>query len=249
VGEVKVSDRNPLETEKMLEELYGRKYLRNPQVTVFIKEYRHRRVSVVGAVNKPGTFEMIGPRTLFEMLSEAGGLKEDAGDIVHIIRRGSADARKASSRPAGTPPEKAETIIVNLRSALTKGDTELGALPIQHGDVINVPHAGYAYVTGEVLKPGKVMVKQGLTVTQAVAMAGPLTPVASGQAQVLRFDPQGQRQVIPVDLQSLSKGEGLDIPIQENDVVVIPSSAGKKFWQGIASIFRGAVSVGYHLTP
>lgn len=243
IGPVKVSGLSTAEIEKKLEKLYEENYLQNPQLTVFVKEYRNQRVSVVGAVNKPGVFAMIGPRTIFEMLSEAGGLKDEAGDVIHLIRKGGGQTAKGEAAANG------QTLIINLRSALNKGAAELCALPIQDGDVINVPYAGYAYVTGEVQKPGKVAVKQGLTVTQAVAMAGFFTPIASQQMQVLRFDEQGERQIIPVNYQACVQGTSEDLLLKEDDVVVVPPSAGKRIWQGIASIFRGAISVGYYAAP
>lgn len=249
IGEAKVQGLSTTQIERQLERLYRKNYLQNPQVTVFVKEYRHQRVSVVGAVNKPGIYPIIGPRTVFEMLSEAGGLKDDAGDLVHIIRKSSGGTPTASLKGADPGSSSPQTLIINMRSALGKGGAELCSLPIQDGDVLNVPYAGYAYVTGEVQKPGKVAVKQGLTVTQALAIAGPFTPVASNQVQILRFDDQGERQVIPVDLQAIAQGAGDDLLLNEDDVVVVPPSTGKKIWQGIASIFRGAFSVGYYAAP
>ncbi|MDI6853480.1 MAG: SLBB domain-containing protein [Deltaproteobacteria bacterium] len=243
VGEADVQGLSTMEVERKLESLYGQNYLHSPQVTVFVKEYRHQRVSVVGAVNKPGIFPMIGPRTIFEMLSEAGGLNEDAGDVVHVIRKSGGGFK--GGQAAGSP----QTLVINMRSALNQSPAELCSLSVQDGDVINVPYAGFAYVTGEVQKPGKVAVKQGLTVSQAVAVAGAFTPVASKQIQVLRFDEQGERQIIPVDWGTVSQGKGNDLLLKEDDVVVVPSSTGKKVWQGISNIFRGAFSVGYMAAP
>jgi polysaccharide export outer membrane protein len=244
IGETEVKGLGTTQIEKKLEGLYGENYLQSPQVTVFVKEYRHQRVSVVGAVNKPGIFPMIGPRTIFEMLSEAGGLKDEAGDVVHVIRK-SGVSFKGGSPGSGSP----QTLVINMRSALNDSAAELCSLAVQDGDVINVPFAGFAYVTGEVTKPGKVAVKQGLTVSQAVAVAGSFTPVASQQIQVLRFDERGDRQVIPVDYGTLAKGTGNDLLLKEDDVVVVPSSTGKKVWQGISNVFRGAFSVGYMAAP
>ena len=92
VGVVKVAGLSPKSIEQRLREVYDANYLRDPQVTVSVKEYRHHRVSVTGAVDKPGSYEMIGPRTLLEMLALAGGLQDKgstakAGDVVHVIRQ------------------------------------------------------------------------------------------------------------------------------------------------------------------
>ena len=86
LGPVKVTGLTPQKLERRLEELYGTQYLRNPQVSVFVKEYRHERVALTGALKKPGFYEIIGPRTLLEMLATAEGLDEKAGDRVQVIR-------------------------------------------------------------------------------------------------------------------------------------------------------------------
>ena len=79
VGVVKVGGLTSQQIEKRLEEAYGANYLVNPQVTVTVKEYRHQRVAVTGAVDKPGSYEIIGPRTLLEVLSMAGGFTNSTG--------------------------------------------------------------------------------------------------------------------------------------------------------------------------
>lgn len=250
IGVVPVAGKTPLEIEKVVAELYGTRYLRHPHVTVFVKEYRHQQVAVVGAVNKPGSYEMIGPRTLLEMLSQAGGLRDESGDVVHVIRHESAaDLHRALKKGDNPKVGNPETIIIDLRQLLTKGELALN-IPIQHGDVINVPFAGYAYVTGEVKKPGKIPVRKEITVTQAIALVEGLNfEAAGGDTRILRFDKEGQRRIIPVDLYALAKGEGQDVPLQENDIVVVPGSASKKVWSGLKSLFRGAIGVGYYIRP
>lgn len=102
VGVVKVSGLSPQQIEVLLVKLYKEgEFINHPQITILVKEYRHQRVMVTGAVAQPGSYEMIGPRTLLEMLGKAGGLKEGpgdvkAGDVVHIIRsQSAADRTKA----------------------------------------------------------------------------------------------------------------------------------------------------------
>ena len=59
------------ELEKKLADLFGEKYVQNPQVTVFIREYQSKRVSVLGAVEKPGPYQLLGRQTLMQIVSEA----------------------------------------------------------------------------------------------------------------------------------------------------------------------------------
>jgi polysaccharide export outer membrane protein len=87
LGEVSVGDLTKFELEKKLAALAGEKIVLDPQVTIHIVEYRSRRVSVVGAVEKPGPFELIGRRTVLQAVAEAGGLSRDAGDEIIVIRQ------------------------------------------------------------------------------------------------------------------------------------------------------------------
>jgi polysaccharide export outer membrane protein len=111
VGAVKVAGFSPKAIEKRLMDAYGARYLRTPQINLAVKEYRHQRVSVTGAVDKPGYYEIIGPRKLLEILAMAGGLQDKgadskAGDVVRVIRE------------KGTP----QTLIIDLKRLQAQGD-------------------------------------------------------------------------------------------------------------------------------
>jgi polysaccharide export outer membrane protein len=233
VGAVKVSGLPPVEIESRLMELYKEKrIIKNPQIAVFVKEYRNQKVSVTGAVKKPGSYEVIGPRTLLEMLGKAGGMDEKAGNTVQIVRHQSYSditktkkQRAESSQPSTSSPE---TIFVDLQQMIKKGQMNLN-VPIKSGDIIYVPFADNAYILGAVNKPGNVLIKNNLTVTQAVALAGGINHVlASGQVLLIRLDDKGQRVKIPVNL-ATSIGEEGDITLKENDIVFVQEAGFKKF--------------------
>jgi polysaccharide export outer membrane protein len=86
IGEMNVNGLTALGLEKKLREAYDN-YIYNPQVGVLIREFR-QRVSVIGAVQKPGVFELTGPKSLIELLAMAGGVSDKAGAQVHIYRQG-----------------------------------------------------------------------------------------------------------------------------------------------------------------
>jgi protein involved in polysaccharide export with SLBB domain len=121
VGVVQVAGLTPQETEKRLAELSNARFLVNPQVSVEVKEFRHQRVAVTGAVGKPGPYEIIGPRTLLEVLSMAGGLSnrgtESAGDVINVIRHQNApdlaDSLKAGVGAAQPYAPKTETLTLD----------------------------------------------------------------------------------------------------------------------------------------
>jgi polysaccharide export outer membrane protein len=235
IGALKVAELSPQKIETRLVQLYReQRYIKNPQITVFVKEYRHQKVMVTGAVQTPGAYEIIGPRTLLEMLGKAGGLKESAGNKVHIVRYQSyAEVNKAKNR-GGTQslqpyPPGSEITEIDLNQLMTKGAIALN-VPIKNGDVIHVPFANNAFVLGAVMRPGNVPVKDNLTVTQALAMAGGINPTyGSNNVSILRVGDNGQRIKIPVDIGRVTAGDNTDVPLKENDVVVVQESGWKKF--------------------
>ena len=249
VGPVSVTGLTPHQLERRLEELYGAKYIRNPQVSVFVKEYRHERVALTGALKKPGFYEMIGPRTLLEMLATAEGLDEKAGDRVHIIRSRGAKKKSSGANLADvsqpfTP--NTETIVIDLRQLAREGKPNI---VIQPGDVINVPPAGLAYVLGSVNKPGSVPVKDNLTVSQAIAVAGsPVAGLAKPQnTTILRLNEQGQAVSIPVNLSAIIDQQEPDVVLKEQDVVYVPESVIRRFLTDFRQLVGGGMSVGYSI--
>jgi polysaccharide export outer membrane protein len=257
VGEVKVAGMTPKEIEKHLAELYDARFLVNPQVTVAVKEFRHQRVAVTGAVAKPGSYEIIGPRTLLEVLSLAGGFANQgsptgggaqAGDVVNVIRaQNAADLAKTAKAGISTQPfaAKTETMVINLRQLVSGQDPQLNVM-VRNGDVVHVPFAGTAYVLGAVKKPGNVAVKENLTVTQAVAMAGDVDPMlGTNDIIIMRFDDQGKPTSINTNLSRIYSRSEPDIPIKDSDVVVVKESGIKKAFYLLKNLFP--LSGGYSL--
>ena len=136
-------------------------YLKDPHITVAVKEFRHQRVAVTGAVNKPDSYSLIGPRTLLEMLGMAGGLSDKAGEMAHIIRasRKSSPSKSNTASVAQSFSPGTETIVVDLNRLLLKGEMELN-FPIQNGDVVFVPFAQTAYVFGAREQTGRGLSKR-----------------------------------------------------------------------------------------
>jgi polysaccharide export outer membrane protein len=255
VGVLKVEGMTPQEIETRLAQLYDAKYLVNPQITVTVKEFRHQRVAVTGAVAKPGSYELIGPRTLLEVLSMAGGFSNlgtpnggaQAGDVVDVIRHQNAsDVSKNIKSQASQPfSPKTETMVIDLRRLVSGQAPELNIL-IRKGDIIHVPFAGTAYVLGAVKKPGNIAVKENLTVAQAVAMAGGVDPMlGTNSITIMRFDEQGNPIRINTNLSSIIAKNDKDLPVKNNDVVVVNESSIKKAFYLIKNLFP--LSGGYSM--
>ena len=86
VGKVHVSGVSVRDAEADLTNRY-KKYFKEPEITVTVTDYRSQPVTVVGAVNAPGVVQLRGPTRLMRVLSQAGGLKPEAGDKVVITRK------------------------------------------------------------------------------------------------------------------------------------------------------------------
>jgi polysaccharide biosynthesis/export protein len=245
VGVVAVAGLSPQEIEAKLVQAYkdGR-FIRNPQISVSVKEFRHQRVMVTGAVATPGSYEVIGPRTLLEMLGKAGGVVDKpemkAGDLVYVTRAQNASAPVKPAKGTPARSSKPENIVIDLRRLLSGGAMELN-IPIKNGDVIYVPPAQMAFILGAVKKPGQVPVRDNLTVTQAVALTeGKDITLSSNNATILRFDERGERVVLPVNLKLVATGEEPDPKLKANDIVIVEESGWRRFFFDVKNFLPGS---------
>jgi polysaccharide export outer membrane protein len=249
IGVVSVKGMSPQEIEARLVAAYKEgKYIRNPQITVSVKEYRHQKVMVTGSVVKPGSYEVIGPRTLLEMLGQAGGIVDKpemkAGDLVYVARAQNAPALMKPNKGKKERTSGSENIVIDLRRLLSGDAMELN-IPIKNGDVIYVPPAQMAFVMGSVKKPGQVAVRDNLTVTQAVALTEGQDPIlSSNNVTILRFDEHGERLAIPVNLKNITAGQEPDPKLKANDIVFIQESGWRRVLYDIRNFFPGSIGLG-----
>lgn len=213
VGEVEIRGLTKSEAENRLAQILGEEYLQNPQVTIFIVEYQSRRVSVLGAVRTPGRYELIGRETVLEKIAQAGGFTPDAGDDI-IITRDNNHGTKKSLR-------------ISIEDLTLKEDAKVD-IPLQPNDTIYVPpdKIVYIYVTGQVRSPGAIEVKQSLlphfTLLRAIAQAGGFSDRAKkGSVLIKRIGENGKEKVMEVNVKDIEKGKIKDIPLKENDVIIV----------------------------
>ena len=214
-------------------EFEQRQILRQPQVSVLVKEFKSRPVAVVGAVKKPQMIPVLGPMTLLEVLSAAEGLTEDAGPLIYVTR--GAQMRELPSNPdevtepaAGNP----RVTVISLRDLMEAKDPAAN-VPIFAGDAVTVPRGGIVYVVGAVHRPGGFVLKdrrERVTVLQALALAEYVTVTAKpGDALIVRRAPGSDtEETIPVDVGKILSRKAPDQLLQENDVLFIPDSQFKR---------------------
>ncbi len=204
-------------------------YIREPQVSVSIVEFRSQPVSVLGAVTNPGVVQLRGHKTLFEVISEVGGLKNDAGNSIKITRR-------KNNGPIPLPSAATDftgqfsVAEVSVKS-IVEGRNPQENIQVKPNDVISVPRAELIYVIGAVRRPGGFVLneREHISVLQALSMAEGLDRLASGSnARILRAsDAALTRTEIPVDVNKILSGKTNDMPMLANDVLFIPTSATK----------------------
>lgn len=214
LGEVGVGNLTKFEVEKKLALLAGEKIVLKPQVTVHILEYVSRRVSVVGAVGKPGPYELLGRQTVLSLVSEAGGLTQDAGEEIIVIRQ--------------LPGGDSTALRLSIDGLFVQGDPKLN-VALEPGDVINVPvdKPVPIYVFGQVRNPGALQVRRSSlpTLTQAIAQAGGFTDRANKKrVRIRRKDAAGKDLEFTVNVRNILKGKIKDIPLKVNDTVYVPES-------------------------
>jgi len=211
LGKVGVSGLTAQEMEKKLVTLLGEKYINNPQVTVFIQEYQ--RVSILGAVGRPGQYEIVGPTNLLQIISQAGGMTAEAANELYIYRD-EADGRK-------------NRIAVNLRDLTLNGMYNLN-VTLQPKDVIFIPvdQMLTVFVYGEVRNPGALQYRASkkITLLQAIAQAGGTTDwAARSRITITRKNLQTGKEIkIPVNLKSIISNKRSDIILEDGDVVIVP---------------------------
>src|SRR5579863_6528993 len=182
-------------------------YVQKPQVAVSVTEMRSQPVSVLGAMNNPGVIQLQGRKTLVELLSLAGGLRQDAGHKVEITRAvswGELPLPGAHLDPTG----KYYIAEVDVDSILRATHPEQN-IQIRPEDVISVPRAEMVYVVGEVGKAGGFVLhdRENISVLQAVSLAEGLSKTASAShARILRAGDDQERREIPVPLQKILEG-------------------------------------------
>jgi polysaccharide export outer membrane protein len=207
IGDVLVDELTTLQVEKRLIKLLEDGYIKNAHITVFIEEYKSKKVTVLGEFEKPGLVELTGDLTLLEVISSAGGVTSDAGETLTIQRTSSeADSPGAS---------KDMTIEVDLKRLLEEGDVSVN-ISVQDGDSIYVAKAAFVYVTGEVKDPGAYKITKGLTVLKAITLAGGFTEKAwKRKTKIIRTDEDGRESTSKVDMDELVMAE---------DVLLVPES-------------------------
>ena len=210
VGNIKLAGLSTLQAEGAIaRSLEQHGFFNNPQVSVFVREYATAGVSVLGEVQKPGIYPLLGQRTLLDAISAAGGVTPKAGKSVTIVHRDSLDS--------------SQTILMSPNNGETLANVAVGP-----GDTVVVSKAGMVYVVGDVKEPtGIVMDNPHLTVLQAIAMAHGTNSTASLKSARLIRKAHSNPQDVPIPLDAILAAKRPDLELQPDDIVFVPTSTAK----------------------
>jgi polysaccharide export outer membrane protein len=228
IGSVPLKGLSPEEAQHLVEDkLRNGGFLREPHVTVFVKEYATVGIAILGEVIKPGTYQLIGSHHLFDVISLAGGETQRAGSDITISHRSDPDH-----------PEH-----VKLQGDLSTANN----VEVFPGDTIVVAKAGVVYVIGDVHAPGGYVIEHdhGITAMTALAMAQGNNPTAAlKHARIVRRDATGTATEINVDLKKIEEAKAPDVPMQNEDVLFIPTNKSASMMHTTAgAILNGVVGM------
>jgi polysaccharide export outer membrane protein len=217
LGKVHLAGMTVTEAQQLLAaRLQAERFVVAPQVSLFVREYATQNVSVSGEVRKPGVYQMLGPRTLLQLVAEAGGLTETASPKV-LVRHVSGEEELIDATDANPA----------WRSKL-----------LRPGDTVVMRRAGIAYLVGDVARSGGYLMQDGgtLSVAQLVALGGGTLHTAKASHAKLVRKSGDRRQEIELDVPQILRGRAPDLQLQADDILFIPNSAWKNATNRLANI-------------
>ena len=205
VGETRVAGMTPRQVAILLTEKLGHEFLVDPQVDVDVKEFRSQWVMVTGQAQRLGRITLRGGTRLKEVLSEAGGFNQFAGETITISRR--------------APGADNYEILSIGRTEFESGEMDP---MLYHGDIVDVTHSEFAYIQGEVRQPSRIAIERGLTLMKGIAMVGGLTEWASRKdVRVLFTDENGGTRVEVHNLRKIQLGKAEDPSLHGGETIIV----------------------------
>jgi polysaccharide export outer membrane protein len=212
VGRVRAAALTLRGFEAQLRKLLADGFLKNPQLSVAVEQYRSQRIFIVGEVRQPGTYTLTGGMTLIEALARAGSTLPSASGEALIVRpRHAGPAAEPLLPSTAGDGDESDVVVVDIRELQSGALTQNVALSA--GDTIYVPQAETMFVFGQVRAPGSYPLRRNTTVLQALSLAGGATEFAAlGRIRTIRIV-DGKRREVKVKLDDLVlPGDTITVP-------------------------------------
>jgi len=268
LGATTVAGKTIDEIGKLITEGLRGRYLQDPKVYVSVKQYNSRTFFIQGAVRNPGVYVVSGRPSLFRLMTIAGGLQENHGLVAYVFREAPPKPEKLETgAPQNGVDNKVKDLINDAKGAAAGTATGAAAAPevegepdyemitaniggmlrgrrdtniiVKPGDVVYVPPADVFYIAGEVKAPGQFHLRQGITLRQAISLAGGTDFKARlGKGIIFRTDPiTGNFTELPVDIGAVMSGKSKDLPLMGNDVIWVPNNSVKSIGATVLNTF------------
>jgi polysaccharide export outer membrane protein len=225
IGDMKLSGMTVRDAQlQIAQKLIDLDLVKKPEVSLFVEEFATQGITVYGEVASPGIYPLLGPHTLYDAISAAGGLTVKAGRTVTVMHAGQSRPEEIIDLPGDGTPGKADVML-------------------SPGDTVVVSKTGVVYVLGEVNKPGAFLMENNTTMSllKAVALAGSATKLASlRHVYIIRKGNDGTSEM-EVRLDKLNHSAP-DVQLHAEDIVFVPLSNIKSYGaMGLQGAIQGAV--------
>lgn len=231
-SEIRAACRTEAELAQEVANQY-REYQRNPQVFVFVKEYNSQPVAVIGAVEKPGRFQLQRRVRLLELLSLVGGPSDKAGLRIQVAHSGNDYTCDVSGQLTAADTQEEGFEVYTMGETLA-GEPQSNPI-IQPGDIVTVPEADQAFVVGNVFKPSVIPLKTPIRISEAIAMAGGVLPDSNiNRVCIIRQVPGAPiKQEMFINLKEINQRRAEDVMLLAGDIVEVQALSGRKFLRSL----------------
>jgi polysaccharide export outer membrane protein len=209
IGKVYANGFSVFELENLIKKRLADGYIVNPQINVSVIEYKSRKVFILGAVQNPGCYVLKRKIHLLELISEAGGFCDNAGRMITIVR----PKLPRQSRGLISSSEDKENEIITLDLGEFKADSPYDDFFVESGDSIYVNPTSRVFVSGQVVKPGEFEWERGLTVRQAISLAGGTTRLAAAKRTIIVRIKNGKEEMLRAKMDDL---------VRPDDIIKVP---------------------------
>jgi polysaccharide biosynthesis/export protein len=251
LGDIQAGGLNERQLETLIQDRLRGAYVPDPHVTVFVREIQARMVGIIGAVNLPGQYSSFGQMRLADIISKAGGLKPEVGEVAYVVRYNTEPVGQMSSLKNDTQGST-DTIKVDLDGLLLRGERDWN-IALEAGDLVNVPTAGMVFITGYgIRKPGTYPLTNRMTLQQLVDLAEGLKFEAKHKVLLVRTRENGSKEIYKVDYDELREARTADIQLRSGDKIIVDRTPVKTalatIGRGMAQVFRVMVSANYRIS-
>jgi len=233
--------RNEKEVQKDVAIAYA-KYIKNPQVSVLVKDRKSRQpATITGAIRTQMQVTMMREVRLHELIAKANGITDRAGGTIQVMHTEPemCPAEGAIFQNATLSEKGNFGMTVYKISDLKLGKEEADPI-IRPGDLVVVTEGEPVYVTGSVMAPKELIIRDKLTLTHAIAMAGgPQRMAKTSEIHILRQKEGGQDD-LKFNYDAIRKGKETDVELKPFDIVQV-GEASLFSGKGMADMFKGIV--------